>query len=156
MLIYHASTMQVPKPDVLHSRPNLDFGIGFYATTMREQAVRYAQRFKLRGKPAVLNTYEFTMPTDAYVREFTSYDEPWIEYVLTCRVGINPTGPYDIVIGGIANDRIFNTLDLYMAHQISRAEALQRLAYENPNQQICFLKQSVIDRSVRFISAQPL
>ncbi len=39
MLIYHASYTVIDAPDVVHSRKNLDFGRGFYATVIREQAV---------------------------------------------------------------------------------------------------------------------
>ena len=42
MLIYHASDTIVNNPDTMHSRTNLDFGKGFYATVIREQAERYA------------------------------------------------------------------------------------------------------------------
>ncbi len=58
MKLYHASTVRVEHPDVQHSRPNLDFGCGFYLTSMRSQAENYAERFKRRGKTAVLNEYE--------------------------------------------------------------------------------------------------
>lgn len=37
MTIYHASNTEVPFPDTLHSRDFLDFGKGFYVTTIREQ-----------------------------------------------------------------------------------------------------------------------
>ena len=49
MTLYHASTLCIEKPDVLHSRDKLDFGRGFYLTAMRDQAVRYAERFTRRG-----------------------------------------------------------------------------------------------------------
>lgn len=58
MRLYHASTVRVEKPDTQHARPNLDFGCGFYLTALRSQAESYAQRFKRRGKPAILNEYE--------------------------------------------------------------------------------------------------
>ncbi|MDD6499615.1 MAG: DUF3990 domain-containing protein [Bacteroidales bacterium] len=35
MLIYHASDVIVDKPDTIHSRTNLDFGKGFYATVIK-------------------------------------------------------------------------------------------------------------------------
>lgn len=50
--------MRVEHPDVQHSRPNLDFGCGFYLTALYDQAVRYSQRFSRRGKSAVVNEYE--------------------------------------------------------------------------------------------------
>lgn len=40
MLIYHASYMRVERPDTQHSRQNLDFGKGFYATVMQSQEQR--------------------------------------------------------------------------------------------------------------------
>ena len=49
MIVYHSSYLIVDKPDVFHSREALDFGKGFYVTVLYEQAVRYAERFKLRG-----------------------------------------------------------------------------------------------------------
>ena len=55
MRLYHASTLCIEKPDVLHSRDKLDFGRGFYLTAMRDQAVRYAERFTRRGKDAYVN-----------------------------------------------------------------------------------------------------
>ena len=36
--LYRASISIIEKPDVLHSRDKLDFGKGFYLTTIREQA----------------------------------------------------------------------------------------------------------------------
>ena len=58
MTLYHASTLVVEHPDLLHARPNLDFGPGFYLTAMHDQAVRYAARFLRRGKPAFISQYE--------------------------------------------------------------------------------------------------
>lgn len=54
MIVYHSSYMIVDKPDVLHSREDLDFGKGFYVTVLHEQAVRYAERFKLEGERHIL------------------------------------------------------------------------------------------------------
>ena len=58
MKLYHSSNVSVDCPDTDHSRSYLDFGRGFYLTSLYDQAVRYAQRFKRRGQPAWLNTYE--------------------------------------------------------------------------------------------------
>ncbi|HRN16042.1 MAG TPA: DUF3990 domain-containing protein, partial [Xylanibacter oryzae] len=58
MKVYHVSNVIVDKPDVMHSREALDFGKGFYVTFLHEQAVKYGERFKYRGKDAVLNVYE--------------------------------------------------------------------------------------------------
>ena len=70
MRLYHASTLCIEKPDVVHSRDKLDFGRGFYLTTMREQAVRYAERFTRRGKEAFIND-----TVDLYFTGIISKDE---------------------------------------------------------------------------------
>lgn len=58
MILYHTSQLVINKPDVSYSRNNLDFGRGFYLTSLKEQAVLYGQRFIKRGENAFLNTYE--------------------------------------------------------------------------------------------------
>ena len=67
MIMYHASTTIIEKPDVLHSRDKLDFGRGFYLTSIREQAVRYAERFTRRGKEAFINEYELDEDTQGFI-----------------------------------------------------------------------------------------
>lgn len=61
MRLYHASTVVIEKPDVQHSRDNLDFGRGFYLTSVREQAMRYAERFTRRGKAAFVKRASFQL-----------------------------------------------------------------------------------------------
>ena len=156
MLIYHASDTIVNKPDTIHSRTNLDFGKGFYATVIREQAERYAQRFILRNRKGILNVYEYT-PTEALnVKCFDAYDSEWLDFVAACRMGEDVYKQYDVICGGIANDRVFNTLDLYFSNQMTKEEALKRLIYEKPNQQLCFTNQRVIDTCISFIESKEL
>ena len=50
MEVYHASTVVVDRPDTTHSRSFLDFGPGFYVTTILDQAQKYGARFSRRGK----------------------------------------------------------------------------------------------------------
>lgn len=156
MLIYHASDIIVNKPDTMHSRTNLDFGKGFYATVIREQAERYAQRFILRNRKGILNVYEYN-PTEALnIKCFDTYDSEWLDFVAACRIGEDVYKQYDVICGGIANDRVFNTLDLYFSDQMTKEEALKRLIFEKPNQQLCFTNQRAIDNCVSFIESKEL
>lgn len=156
MLIYHASDTIVNKPDTIHSRTNLDFGKGFYATVIREQAERYAQRFILRNRKGILNVYEYT-PTEALnIKCFDAYDSEWLDFVAACRMGEDVYKQYDVICGGIANDRVFNTLDLYFSNQMTKEEALKRLIFEKPNQQLCFTNQRAIDCCISFIESKEL
>ena len=157
MRLYHASTKAVEHPDVEHSRPNLDFGRGFYLTAMHDQAVRYAERFTRRGKPAFVSEYELDEEIkDFVVKRFEDYDEEWLDYVAVCRHGGTPEQQYDAVEGGVANDKVFNTVDLYFAGVITKSEALGRLRYERPNHQICILNGEMIVRHLHFIKAEEI
>lgn len=107
MRLYHSSTVIVEKPDIVHSRDYLDFGRGFYLTSLQDQAVRYAERFIRRQKEAWLNVYELKDNlSDWNVLYFERYDKVWLDFVAACRSG-QPTEDYDMVVGGIANDRLY-------------------------------------------------
>lgn len=54
----------------------------------------------------------------------------------------------------MANDKVFNTVDLYFAGLITKEEALGRLRYEKPNHQLCILNGLMIDRHLHFIDAK--
>ncbi len=49
MILYHGSFLEIVKPDLTHSRPNVDFGRGFYVTPLYEQAAKWCGKFKRRG-----------------------------------------------------------------------------------------------------------
>jgi hypothetical protein len=155
MKLYHSSNMIVEFPDTLHSRNYLDFGRGFYLTSLYEQAVRYAQRFKRRGQQAWLNTYEFSFNDDSQwkIMKFDSYDEHWLDFVAQCRDG-KDVGDYDMVIGGIANDRVILTLDRYFAKEISQEEALGLLRFEKPNIQYCIRTERMLRECLTYINSE--
>lgn len=155
MRLFHASTVIVEQPDVEHSRDKLDFGKGFYLTIIREQAIRYAERFTRRGKPAYINEYELDDETTEFtIKKFPVYDEEWLDYVSICRKGSLEKNLFDAVEGGIANDKVFNTVDLYFAGVISKEDALGRLKFEVPNHQLCILNGEMIKRHLHFIKAE--
>ena len=95
--LYHTSNIEVPTPDVHHSREHLDFGRGFYLTTLREQAVKYGQRFLRKGEEAFLNVYELDEDLTNFSRiVFDAYDSKWLDYITACRKGL-PHPQYDII-----------------------------------------------------------
>lgn len=156
MEVYHASTVVVDIPDTKHSRAYLDFGPGFYVTTLQDQAVKYGARFTNRGKDAILNIYNLADNLSKWkVVKFERYDEAWLDFVTECRQG-RVVGDYDVVIGGIANDKVFRTVDLYFAGDISKEECLSRLIFEEPNNQICIRSQQVLDECLIFQSSHRL
>ena len=91
--------------------------------------------------------------SDFEIKRFEGYNEEWLDYVAVCRHGGTPEQQYDAVEGGVANDKVFNTVDLYFAGVISKLEALGRLKYEKPNHQICILNQELIERHLHFVNS---
>ena len=156
MKLYHSSTVAVALPDVLHSRDYLDFGKGFYLTSIHGQAVKYAQRFVRRNRDAWLNIYEFACDWSAWkVCRFDTYDKAWLQFVAKCRAGMDDTD-YDIVIGGIANDRVIQTLDRYFEGELSEDETLGLLKYEKPNIQYCIRTQAMLDQCLKYVKSDKL
>lgn len=156
MIVFHSSPCIVNHPDVSFSRDYLDFGKGFYVTTIEEQARKYARRFLLRGMNAYLNKYELSDDLRNYnARYFDSYDDSWLDFVALCRAGRDKSD-YDIVTGGIANDKVFRTIDLFFSGEITKEEALRNLLYETPNVQICLRSQELLDAELTYISSEEI
>lgn len=156
MKLYHASNVAVPKPDVEHSRLALDFGKGFYLTSILEQAVNYGRRFTRRKQVAWLNVYELDFaPEEWNIRIFESYDRNWLDFISSCRAG-EDISEYEMVIGGIANDKVIQTLDRFFAGEIDAEQTLGSLKYENPNIQYCIRSQAMLDKCLTFIKSQKL
>lgn len=158
MNVFHGSTQIIRQPLANAGRPNLDFGTGFYVTDLREQAVFWANRPVNNNRPHWLNIYELDIDGIRnsgyrYLR-FDSYDFEWLEFVVANRRGEERWQAYDIIEGGIANDRVFNTIELYVAGLTPREEALEKLRYEKPNNQLCLIRQDLIDRYLDFVDAE--
>ena len=158
MILYHGSITIVEKPLASMGRKNLDFGQGFYVTNLKQQAIDWALRPINIKFEHWLNVYEFEeqilFNEDYRILRFDAYDEAWFRFILNSRQGGTEYQNYDLIEGGIANDRIFNTIELYINGLIPYQEALTRLKYEKPNQQICFTSQRLIDEHLRFIDAE--
>ncbi len=151
MILFHGSDRVIERPDILHSRKEVDFGAGFYATPIEKQARNWCKKFTRRGMQGIVSVYDFdeTALRIYRTREFEIYSEEWLSFISQCRMG-KDISDYDIITGGVANDRVFDTVELYFEGLISRSEAIGRLAMEKPNLQICFRRQEVLDHCLKF------
>ena len=107
LILYHGSYLEIAEPDLLHSRPNVDFGRGFYVTPLYEQAAKWCGKFKRRGKDGIISRYAYEENREAELKmlKFDSYSEDWLDFILKCRSGKDATD-YDLVVGGVANDKV--------------------------------------------------
>lgn len=153
MRVYHTSNLIIEKPDVLHSRKHLDFGVGFYLTPLEQQARNYGQRFIRRDEDAIMNVYELSDEIPQISRKvFTAYDGEWLDYITACRKGL-PHEQYDVIEGGIADDQVFDTVDLYLQGLYTREQALDQLRWRQPNHQLCITSQKVLDTYLQFVES---
>ena len=106
MTLYHGSKDIVEYSEIRRARFNKDFYFGFYCTNIEKQAERWATRY---GEKGYINRYEYTENTELKILKFEKMTEEWLDFILNCRSGNDKTD-YDIVVGGVANDKVFNTV----------------------------------------------
>ena len=94
MILYHGSYLEIAEPDLTHSRPNVDFGRGFYVTPMYAQALKWCGKFKRRGRDGIISRYVFDEGREAELKtlKFDSYSEDWLDFILNCRRGKEQAG----------------------------------------------------------------
>lgn len=157
MILFHGSNCEVATPDVLHSRSRVDFGKGFYTTPLYEQARKWCERYKRIGETGIISRYfcDEIAFEGLMVLRFDSYSEEWLDFITSCRTGRDSSN-YDIVIGGVANDRVFDTIELYFDGLIDKREAIKRLYYQRPNFQVCFRTQKAINQCLRYEGSECL
>lgn len=160
IVVYHGGTEKVESPICKYGRKNLDFGQGFYVTNLRDQAVKWAENMaQIRKKRALLNRYR--LDHEAILKEyrcniFEVYDERWLEFIISNRMGENAAEEYDYVEGGVANDRVIDTINLYIAGLMELSTALRELSRHQPNNQMCILSQEIINKYLIYDGTEEL
>ena len=133
MILYHGSNMNIDKIDLEMSKPNKDFGKGFYLSESEEQAMEMAN-FKsvLLGGEPIVTKFEFDVEmmknSELSVKVFEEYSEEWADFVFANREG-REVEQYDIVYGPIANDKVGLQIRKLKDGSIDKAEFLNRLKY---------------------------
>ena len=150
MKVYHGSYIKIDKIDLSKSKPNKDFGRGFYVTKFRHHAEEWAKIIgEKHGTDGFVSEFEFSenefTKSICKIKRFDAYDEDWLDFVVANRDKNNEIAhDYDIVIGPVADDKVQNTLRLYLKGKISKEKFLKMLTYYNrQNKKRKFSKQIV-------------
>ncbi|MDO4735898.1 MAG: DUF3990 domain-containing protein [Bacteroidia bacterium] len=133
MILYHGSNMSIDQIDLNKSKPNKDFGKGFYLSDKEDQAFQMAQfKSALLGNEPIVTKFEFDnsiMSKDILrIKIFKDYSQEWADFVLANRDGEKVT-QYDIVYGPIANDKVGLQIRKLKDGSIDKLEFLSRLKY---------------------------
>ena len=118
MILYHGTNITFETIDLLKSKPNKDFGQGFYLTTDKNQAIEMAKaKIDQQGQGKVIvYTYEFDdnllNDSSLKVKTFDNYTEEWALFILANRNNFSstPVHDYDIVIGPIDMETLIKKL----------------------------------------------
>ncbi|HIX68828.1 MAG TPA: DUF3990 domain-containing protein [Candidatus Anaerostipes excrementavium] len=138
LTVYHGSYIQVQKPEIRIGRYTKDFGPGFYCTIIREQAQRWARRYDEK----IVSIYEVRLNTNLKIKEFKEMSEEWLDFIIACRSGQEHS--YDIVIGAMADDQIYNYITDYMDGVITREQFWVLAKFKYPTHQINFCTEDAL------------
>jgi hypothetical protein len=157
--LYHCSFLSVEKPLVGVGRRELDFGPGFYVTPLHEQAERWARRvctIRALDTPTI-TTYQFdddALPDGIRRLVFEQYDIDWLEFVVNSRKGLSPWEDYDIIEGGVANDKVIDTVEDYFSGRLTGEQAIGLLKFAKPTYQICIRRQNIVDSCLHYVNSE--
>ena len=130
-ILFHGGSHIIPVPEIREPERTLDFGRGFYLTTSREQAERWVRnRLKTMDDEGYVNTYCFDIDkvtSELNVKIFPAADEEWVDFVLANRMMEGYSHDYDIVIGPVADDKVYTQFSLFEGGVISKETLIREL-----------------------------
>ncbi len=157
MKVYHGSLFVVEKPEIRVSDRYLDFGYGFYTTMNEEQAIKWAEKQKSRKGTNIgyVSMYEFDIEkakSKLKIIHFDKADKEWLDFVSINRKG-QCQETYDIVIGPVADDGVYEVVRFYEIGVYDLKEALKRLKVEKLYNQVLFHTEKSLTY-LKFIGAE--
>ncbi len=150
MIVYHGSSVVVDKPRILQSERFLDFGTGFYTTTNKEQALRWASRVAARRnvQTQYISIYAFDYERaekELKIVRFEQADKEWLSFICTCRSGKSITDEYDLVFGQVADDNVYATVQLFELGLLDKDETIRRLKVEKLYDQVLLHTENALN-----------
>lgn len=147
-ILYHGSAVIVDKPDLKHSRVDLDFGAGFYVT----EDMLMAEKWACNKRESVLNTYVADL-SKLKILEL-GLTKQWLHFIIENRNDYEielDYKQYDVITGPVADDKMYRTISDYEAGYISVDETIKLLNSGGFSHQYCFRTQKAIE-SLKFQS----
>ncbi len=150
--LYHMGFQVIQTPDIQAGRKNADFGQGFYLSDDENFSRRWAH--ERNGFNTYLNVYELDC-SELNVK-YLERNEEWYDYIFANRSGKQDEfATYDIVVGPIANDTIYDTFGVLTSGLIGKEQALRLLMVGPAYTQIAIKSDKAV-RALQFITATQL
>jgi len=165
--VYHGSYTKVNKIDLTHAKRKKDFGAGFYVTTDKKQAMKFARLIAKRNgmKYGYINSYKLSNFTNLEVLEFLDANEEW----LNCIVGFrseeysylkSSNDLKDVIYGKIVDDETSLVINAYISGAYGKIGsekaskiAIQLLEPNNLKDQICFKTKKSLEK-LEYVSCE--
>ena len=138
MTVYHGGYEPVSDPEIRIGRNTIDFGAGFYCIIIKEQAERWARRYNSK----IVSIYDVRLNSDLKIKDFREMSEEWLDFIVDCRSG--KAHDYDIVIGAMADDQIYNFISDFMDGVITRKQFWVLAQFKYPTHQINFCSEAAL------------
>ena len=148
MRVFHGSAIEVKEPEIRIGKFTKDFREGFYCTKLKRQA----QRWAMRKETPTISIYEYTPDKTLSICDFKTMTDEWLDFIVDSRAGKQPWKGFDIIEGGVANDRVIDAVEAYINGYADVEHTLRQLIYHKPNYQICILNQEIVDNQLIFQS----
>lgn len=150
MRLFHTGYQEIRRPDVHFGRKNADFGQGFYLTANQAFAGKWARERK--DENIYINAYDLDME-GLTVKRFERGGE-WFDYLLANRTRQPDTlENYDVILGPIANDTLYDTFGIITSGFLPRDQALSLLMLGPAYEQIV-LKTEKAAAQLRWLSSR--
>ena len=159
--LYHGGEAPVKEPCVVSPKAGrpLDFGSGFYTTTSLDQAKKWIG-IRLRQHAYEKGCVSHFVADWAGVEKsglktlvFHGPEETWFDFVMDNRHTAGFSHDYDIVMGPVANDNVYETLTLFEDGIISKSEAIVRLKTYKLVDQVLFHTEAAL-KFLRFVDSE--
>lgn len=152
MIVYHGSSQEVQKPNLLHGRVDTDFGLGFYLTEDRKMAEKWA----VGKNTSVINKYDLNLEGLNVIR--LGLSKQWLEFVTSNRGFSDKTfniDGVDVIIGPTADDKMFITISNYMSGFITSEQAIKYLNVANYSDQIVLKTDKALNQ-ISFLESKEI
>lgn len=149
MKVYHGGYCSIEIPEIIIGKYAKDFGAGFYCTELKEQAIRWARRYDTR----IVSIYNFEQNNELKILHFNEMTEEWLNFIVNCRNGIKHD--YDIVIGAMANDQVYNYISDFISGVLTREQFWVLAKFKHPTHQINFCTAEAV-KCLTFIESEEI
>lgn len=148
-IVYHGSYCKVEKPEIKEGKYTKDFGTGFYCTILEEQAEKWSRKYET----SIINMYEYNENPELKIKDFIVMTEEWLDFIIDCRSGKKHN--YDIVIGAMADDQVYNYITDLIEGNITREAFWELAKFKHPTHQIAFCSENSL-KCLKFIKVKKI